>query len=231
MGIEKASRHGYSAGWRSWSRSAWRSRAALTAVNCAANDRDGTGSPTVRLRPVDGGVDYYAKFSHSLPSDPWYFPIGVWLDSVMSRSDIAKDKSAGVNLYVGVADPEGSNLRLLRAHGQKALIGSDERTRFAGIGSETAGWLLTDEIDMTDGPRACRGRLRRVKSGLPADGRARYNNYGKGVLLWETAAQAACFVEAQHLAVFRSLLVHRSQSAEDGRSAMAAEAETADDAR
>lgn len=172
---------------------------ALTAVNCAANDRDGTGSPTVRLRPVDGGVDYYAKFSHSLPSDPWYFPIGVWLDSVMSRSDIAKDKSAGVNLYVGVADPEGSNLRLLRAHGQKALIGSDERTRFAGIGSETAGWLLTDEIDMTDGPRACRGRLRRVKSGLPADGRARYNNYGKGVLLWETAAQAACFVEAQHL--------------------------------
>ena len=50
--------------------------AALTAVNCAGNDRAGTGSPTVRLRPVDGGVDYYAKFSHPLPSDPSYFPIG-----------------------------------------------------------------------------------------------------------------------------------------------------------
>jgi hypothetical protein len=173
--------------------------AALTAINCAGNDRAETGSPEVRLRAVDGGVDYYAKFSPSLPSDPSYFPIGLWLDSVMSRSDIANDKGAGVNLYVGVADPEGSNLRLLRAHRQKALIQSDERTRFRGIRSETAGWLLMDEIDMTDGPRACKGRLQRVKRGLPADGRARYNNYGKGVLLWETAAQATCFVDAQNL--------------------------------
>jgi hypothetical protein len=154
----------------------------------------------VRLRAVDGGVNYYAKFSHSLPSDPSYFPIGLWLDSVMSRSAIANDKGAGVNLYVGVADPEGSNLQLLRATGQRALIQSDERTRFRGIGSETAGWLLMDEIDMAAGPRACKGRLRRIKTSLPGDGRARYNNYGKGILLWETAAQAACFVDAQHLA-------------------------------
>ncbi len=184
----------------------------------------------MQLRPVDGGVDYYAKFPHSLPSDPSYFPIGLWLDSVTSRSDVAFDKRAGVNLYVGVADPEGSKLGLLRANGQKALIQSNERTRFTGIRSETAGWLLMDEIDMTDGPTACKGRLQRIKSGLPADGRARYNNYGKGVLLWETNAEAACFVEAQQHRVLRPLLVHGSQSAEDGRCAVAAGARAADDA-
>jgi hypothetical protein len=34
---------------------------------------------------------------------------------------------------------------------------------------------------------------------LPNDGRLRYTNYGKGVLLWQTDAQAACFVNAQHV--------------------------------
>jgi hypothetical protein len=190
--------------------------AALTAVNCVGSDPSptrprsatraqaaetyaGTGSANVQLRPVDGGRDYYGRFSNSLPSDPSFFPVGLWLDSVTSRSDVAFDKRAGVNLYVGVADPEGSSLGLLRANGQKAFIQSNERTRFTGIRSETAGWLLMDEIDMTDGPTACRGRLQRISWGLPDDGRARYNNYGKGVLLWETNAEAACFVEAQQI--------------------------------
>jgi hypothetical protein len=174
--------------------------AALVAMNCTGSDPSpGTGSASVSLQPVDGGADYYARFRTSLPSDPSYFPIGLWLESVTSRSDVAADRRAGVNLYVGVADPEGSDLGLLRANGQKALIQSNERTRFTGIHTETAGWLLMDEIDMTDGPTACKSRLRRIKRRLPDDGRARYNNYGKGVLLWETNAQAACFVEAQEL--------------------------------
>jgi hypothetical protein len=174
--------------------------AALVAVTCAGSDPSpGNGSASVHLQPVDGGADYYARFPNSVPSDPSYFPIGLWLESVTSRSDVAVDKRAGVNLYAGVADPEGSNLGLLRANGQKALIQSNERTRFTGIRGETAGWLLMDEIDMTGGPTACKGRLQRIKRALPADGRVRYNNYGKGVLLWETNAEAACFVEAQQI--------------------------------
>jgi hypothetical protein len=187
---------------------------ALATLSCAQTDRRAarepsataheaaptpTGSRSVRLRQVDGGRNYYARFPHSLPSDPSYFPVGVWLESVTSQSEVAVKTDAGVNLYVGVADPEGSNLGLLRDNGQKAIIQSDERTRFTGIRSETAGWILMDEIDMTDGPAACNRRLQRIKRGLPVDGRARYNNYGKGVLLWETDAQAACFVEAQQL--------------------------------
>ena len=43
------------------------------------------------------------------------------------------------------------------------------------------------------------GPLAGDQAPLPADGRARYNNYGKGVLLWETDAEAACFVNVQQL--------------------------------
>ena len=34
---------------------------------------------------------------------------------------------------------------------------------------------------------------------LPNDRRLRYNNYGKGVMFWETNAEAARFVNAQHV--------------------------------
>jgi hypothetical protein len=158
-----------------------------------------TASPAagVSLEQVDGGPGFYGGFANPLPTDPGYFPIGVWLQGVQTQGHVDNDKDFGVNTYVGVADPEGSNKALLRANGMKAFIQADERTRFRDIGSETAGWLLADEIDMTQGPSACAGSLQAILNGLPADGGLRYNNYGKGVLLWETDAEAACFVEAQ----------------------------------
>jgi hypothetical protein len=172
----------------------------LVALNCAETKPSPTSAQAaVDLRPVDGGTNYYARFEKSLPTDPSYFPVGVWLASVISKLDVVSDRDAGINLYVGVADPEGSNLGLIEASGQTAFIQSNERTRFSGIGAETAAWLLEDEIDMIQGPGACNGSLKTIKNRLPEDGRARYNNYGKGVLLWETDKEAKCFVEAQHL--------------------------------
>ena len=153
----------------------------------------------VSLEEVDGGPTWYGRFANPLPTDPGYFPIGVWLQSVHTQAHINNDRDFGINTYVGVSDPEGTDKALMRANGMNALIQADERTRFTGIGHETAGWLLADEIDMTEGPGACGGRLQTIKNGLPADARLRYNNYGKGVLLWETDAEAACFVEAQDL--------------------------------
>jgi hypothetical protein len=170
---------------------------ALTPSPAPAPAPTTTPGAGVSLEQVDGGPDFYGRFSNPLPTDPAYFPIGVWLQGVIAQAHIDNDKDFGVNTYVGIADPEGSNKALLRANGMKAFIQADERTRFSDIGSETAGWLLADEIDMSQGPSACGGSLQTIKSGLPADGGLRYNNYGKGVLLWETDAEAACFVEAQ----------------------------------
>ena len=80
----------------------------------------------------------------------------------------------------------------------KAFIQQGERTRFNDLGTETAGWLLADEIDMTQGPAGC-AALDPILASLPNDGRARYNNYGKGVggQFSQTDAQAACFVNKQ----------------------------------
>jgi hypothetical protein len=104
-----------------------------------------------------------------------------------------------MNTFVGVEAPEYTFESMIRQAGMRSFVQADERTRFDDIGSENAGWLLADEIDMIQGPSACNGSLQTIKNGLPADGRARYNNYGKGVLLWETDAQASCFVNAQDI--------------------------------
>lgn len=160
-----------------------------------------------RLRQVDGGPRYYARFAHALPSNPRYFPVGVWFESAETRKEIRLDKKAGLNLYVGVACPECANEKLIRANGMRAIVQSDERTRFDDIGHETTGWILQDEIDMTDGPPDGEGfrLIQRILGGLPADGRFRYNNYGKGVLLWEDDPFAAQWVNAYQQVVTSDL--------------------------
>ena len=47
------------------------------------------------LTPVDGGPNHYAKFSHGLPTKKSYFPIGVWLESVLSQADVTRTRTRG----------------------------------------------------------------------------------------------------------------------------------------
>jgi hypothetical protein len=147
-----------------------------------------------KLRPVDGGADYYARFSHGLPADPSYFPIGVWFESVVDTAGIAKDKDVGINTYVALT--ADSDMRLLAANGMKAILQYGEwHGRAAAPGAEViCGWLLSDEIDMQQGPRTGPQTLAKLLGQMPRDGRIRFNNYGKGVLFWETPAEAARFV-------------------------------------
>ena len=51
---------------------------------------------------------------------------------------------------------------------------------------------------MTRGPAGC-SETKRRNGTLRSDGRFRHSNYGKGVLFWQTNAEAACFVNAQDL--------------------------------
>jgi hypothetical protein len=57
-----------------------------------------------------------------------------------------------------------------------------------------AGWELFDEIDMQQGPGQGYTTLNNILAQLPNDRRMRYNNYGKGVMFWETNGQAERFV-------------------------------------
>jgi hypothetical protein len=168
---------------------------AIAAVACAESDTDATGMGDVPLRQVDGGADYYSKFPRSLPSDLSYFPIGVWLESVISRSDADGDKRAGLNLYVGLTAT--STLRPIAANGMKVIAQPEHWLhRARARGSEAiAGWLLSDETDMEMSAREGFAKLHSLRARIPADdGRLHYNNYGKGVAFWNTDAHASRYV-------------------------------------
>ena len=161
----------------------------------------GTSAAPVRqtaptgLREVDGGARYYAQFPRSLPAEPSYFPIGVWLESVLSQDDIDADKDAGLNLYLGLT--ADSDLGLIARNGMRAIAQLDEwRDRADAPGSEAiAGWLLADETDMQLSPREGHARMRSLSNAVPpGDGRLRYANYGKGVTFWNTDEEAAGYV-------------------------------------
>jgi hypothetical protein len=158
-----------------------------------------TGYTTV---PPDGGAGYYGRFASPLSSGPGYFPIGVWGAYDQTQANMDKDAAVGINTYVWAAD--SNFMDDIRADGRFHVI-QDEGSR-TNVGSETAGWLLGDEIDMTRGPGACPGAIDSIKAGLPADGRLRYANYGKGVLIWGATGynghndtSSACFVNRQDL--------------------------------
>jgi PA14 domain len=155
------------------------------------------GAPT--LQQVNGGPGYYGQFANALPSGSDYFPIGGWVRPAATQAQMDAYRDFGMNLFVGVECPECANESLIRSNGLKAIIQSNERTRFNDIGSETSGWLLHDEIDMCCGPPGFDGgngynMLTSTIGSLPQDGRFRYNNYGKGVMFWESDVDAARFV-------------------------------------
>lgn len=165
----------------------------------AAHGRSG-----VRLQEVDGGPGYYAKFSPSLPADPSFFPIGVWLAAVNQESQITSDRAAGLNVYVALTT--NSDFGLVQSSNMYLI--SDEPSQPAG--SRTVGWFVSDEVDMQEGPGSAAGTdsgcnkartncgytvQRELLAALPKDQRLRYANYGKGVMFWESNSQAAQFVD------------------------------------
>lgn len=174
----------------------------------AERTRSGESDAPVVLQAVDGGVDYYASFSPALPTDPSFFPIAVWFESVTGARDVEQDRAAGLNTYVQLTDD--TSMALVRGAGMFA-IGS---RALAKPGAELVGYMVSDEVDMRFGPgwsgtnataqeepacsvsgEDCGYTVQRDLLGrLPNDQRLRYSNYGKGVTFWETDAQARVFV-------------------------------------
>jgi hypothetical protein len=146
----------------------------------------------LELTAPDGGANYFGQFTSPLAPDT--FPVAVWFETVENQAQVDQDKAVGINTYMGLACPECTNEALLRSNGLRSFIQIDERTRFNDLGSEQAGWLLADEVDM-QGP-ASEGyvEMQRAADSTPADGKARYTGYGKGVLWWQTDSEAAPFI-------------------------------------
>ncbi|MGA6163485.1 hypothetical protein [Amycolatopsis magusensis] len=174
------------------------------------------------LVPWEGGPEYYAAFGKAKDAgwtDPSFFPIGVWFESVLDPKDTELDKAAGINTYFELTS--NSSLPVVRDAGMHAFPSGPN----AEAGAETVGWTLTDEPDMWAGPGhgAWTGNapgkgdvcvsdpcgytvLKTLLDKLPADdGRLRYANFGKGIMFWETDEQAQPFVNDYTSAVSADL--------------------------
>src|SRR5262249_34524568 len=94
-----------------------------------------------------------------------------------------------------------SNLSLVQKNGMRAILQPEWATKQIAINSPAvAGWELFDEIDMQQGPERGYTTLNNILARLPNDSRMRYNNYGKGVMFWETDSQAERLVnDFQHV--------------------------------
>lgn len=161
---------------------------ALAATSSAAQPSGARDAAALTLAPVDGGANYYSRFSAGLPANPSYFPIGVWFESVTAQADVDADRAAGLNTYVVLT--ANSDLGLVQSNGMLAILQSDEFSASQAM----QGWFLADEVDMTHGPGAGYDEMQGIADATPHDGRIRYSNFGKGVLFWESDAEAARFV-------------------------------------
>ncbi|MGP4099811.1 hypothetical protein [Nonomuraea sp. KM90] len=165
--------------------------------------------PTV---PWEGGPAYYGKFGGMATAgwtDPAFFPVGVWLESVVEPGDAAGDKALGLNTYMGLTST--SSAQRVREGGMWAFTDKP----LDGHGDETVGWVIDDEADMWAGPGDAKWTgnhpgegplcvpedqscgytvLTEQKKRLPKDGRLHYANFGKGVIIWENDQQAGRFV-------------------------------------
>jgi hypothetical protein len=161
--------------------------------------------------PWEGGPSFYSAFKEAKASgmtDPDYFPVAVWYESVLDDTDIAKDKSAGLNTYIELT--ESSDPGLVRRSGMRAITSGARK----GHGNETVGWVVADEADMWGGAgdgkwtgkwpgqgEVCATKtpcgfdaMQQLTDGLPDRSRLLYSNYGKGVMFWQNDQDAAKFV-------------------------------------
>jgi hypothetical protein len=168
-------------------------------------------SGTVTLQQVDGGPNYFGQFANGQEwTSPSHFMVASWCRPSHEQAYIDRYKDFGLNTLICLENPELTNEAALRANGLKAIVQSNERTRFDDIGSETLGWNGGDEFDMTQGGEfGCENGEFQAElvghgigaSGIGNDSRLVHVNYGKGVGTWSergfggwTDARAACYV-------------------------------------
>jgi hypothetical protein len=176
-------------------------RDALTGVVSNAIKETNASLPSgVTLASIDGGSHYYADhgFTKAAPLDnPDFFPIGIWYPALNNSGDIATYKDLGINM---MDRPDGNcHLSLLAGTGIYAIpqVGECGGADGSGIGDESVGLFTDDQADMNYGPGAGYTYLQNIINNEPPSvsaGRFFWTNYAKGVMIWETAAQAAPFI-------------------------------------
>ncbi|WP_125610491.1 hypothetical protein [Specibacter cremeus] len=126
---------------------------------------DGLSLPRI---PWEGGPDYWRGFAKAAAggwTDPAFFPVVAWYDSVSNASETAFDKSLGINTYVGM--PPTVDSSLLDSAGMY-WIGGKLNASFTAASRSWVGYFLDDEVDGRFAPAAGRNHLRELSAQAPA---------------------------------------------------------------
>ena len=167
--------------------------------------RSPAGAPS--LAQVDGGTGYYGLFANGLSTGAGYFPLGVWGAYDFTAANVARDKAVGLNLYVWNADVSASNQQNIAAAGMRTLQNRSDAT--TNVGAHTAGFVLGDEIDMSQVPSLGLATMQSAENQVRgfAGGRALYANYGKGVLFgWGNGQRISEGDRARYVNDFQELV-------------------------
>jgi hypothetical protein len=196
-----------------------RSTAARAPANAESTVTTARASTTAVPDGLPSGVELRepgGSYPTGLPNDPTSFPIGVWLETVIDSSQVAMDRSVGLNLYVALAHDEVADLDAIEAGGMHLLLQADEWADDPRADHPAVdGWLVYDEADLmyragwdewtgTPGWNTCTptqdegGRcgytvMEHYNDQVPP-GALRYANYGLDVLHWETDDEADVFI-------------------------------------
>jgi hypothetical protein len=102
----------------------------------------------ITLRPIDGGANYFGRWANSLPTDPSFYPISVFNETLADpASDAARYQALGVNGYVALWNGMTPQIAdALKANGQWAFANPGPNGA-PGYGREWAGYLWFDEAD------------------------------------------------------------------------------------
>lgn len=157
---------------------------ATTPVSTTATT--GTTTPRgITLRNVDGGAGYYGQWTgNTLPTDPGFFPIGVWMEQGVNAPKLA---TYGINMIVNPVNGGGSTINI------NAL--EDEADMWGGPGSAawTGNYPGQGTICSPSTAQCGFTIMQSYQARVPA-GAMRYTNYGKGVAFWDSNTAAAQFV-------------------------------------
>jgi hypothetical protein len=153
----------------------------------------------VTLRQIDGGPRYFAHLDAKSAWMDGTMLLGAWEEEPLNPREVGYDRRMGNNIYWNVAgNPQERSCggpclvdyNIMRARGMH-LCSPNPPDRHTG--SETVCAMVGDELDMSTGPNP--SAAIRAFDNPPVQGVVSYQGYGKGILFWETNAQARQFMK------------------------------------
>lgn len=190
----------------------------------SGNTAIGALPPGVTLHEIDGGPDYFAKINPKSAWMDHHILLGAWLEQPLDPADVAYDRATGDNIYWDLAGADSTCDGRACVTGYKVIRKGGMHVSAPGVaadsGTETVAYEGIDQADMNYGPgwgawneadhecvpadSRCGYTVARWyftgqptslgSPGYPTEDTVRQQGYGKGVLFWETAGQAAEFL-------------------------------------